>query len=133
MISISAVNGDNVGLNPTPGAMKAFLIYPNCTLSENPENSWREKPVDCFWVEASRQEARKKILPPSRDLFKMDDPEDHPNFYFLIAKDLSRIIQLFWVFPYSAMHGGDNPFKKIDAFEFESLEELKNIGRYPSG
>ncbi|HLG28279.1 MAG TPA: hypothetical protein VI423_10880 [Paenisporosarcina sp.] len=115
--------------------MKVLFYLPNCTLGELPsgEYYWSANVVDCYWVEATWHEAQNLIgeaidvgaVPKNTRLVAMDDPRDHENFYFLVAKDISRLMQMFWVWHCSAMNRIKDEFVWIEPFEIDCLADLQ--------
>lgn len=113
--------------------MKAYFIHPDCTLSENPENHWKEPPTDCIYLEgkfgttcaflADLEDAG--FIQGVKQLAAIDNPEDHLEFCFLLAVDYSRIIQIHWAWARSAMNTEKDKFIKFkEPFEFYNLSEL---------
>ena len=135
---VSAEPAD-LGQHRKESEMKVLFVWPDCPLGSDNGSitsvSWRCPKVDCYYVEAKYggaiflvdQAKELKIVSEDQWLAARDDPEDHKEYYFLIAKDLSRMIQLFWVWPYSGMNCSKEHFKWVKPVELDNLEELKSL------
>jgi hypothetical protein len=117
--------------------MKVLFVFPNLTLEWIDYcYTWSGAPIDMYYIEANWREANyligrwaieKGIVPENTRLLSLDDPTYHKNFYFFIAKDLSRIVQEFWVYPYSALNACKDYFVWIESVEIVEPEELKDL------
>lgn len=117
--------------------MKVLFIFPGHTLEWIDYcYSCNGVPVDMYYIEANWKEAiylierwavDHNIVPENTRLLSLDDPDHHKNFYFFIAKDLSRIVQTFWVYPYSALNPWKDNFIWIESVEISEPEELKDL------
>lgn len=102
---------------------------------------WGAPPVDCFWVEATKQEAEEVVFQrftpadqaESRSLADrhshmaaMMGAPDHP-YCFLVARDLSSIDSFQPHYPIANLWNGYSPFRSIPLKEVSNLEELKSI------
>lgn len=93
---------------------------------------WKNPKVGCFWVEANLLEVysifdRRDIPLEKCRLQLIDNPEDYPNFYFWISRDLSRFYQSFGCFPYSGMNGMKSRYIYFKPIDLKSLDDLKYI------
>lgn len=118
--------------------MKTYIYDPNNTYYCDPNtfvDTWSASKIGCFWIEATLQEVYCYIFNGAEDIVSgdkqclrlIDNPEDHPNFYFWVAKDLSRLWQSFSVFPYSGMNSMKENYIYFKPIEIKSLDELKYL------
>jgi hypothetical protein len=112
--------------------MKSRLIW---------RESWNNNDKDSFWIECTDQEVIDHILPLKSDpdflekIKKNNDPcrinenENEKTLcnFFLVSTDLEDIQSFRWVYPYSGLWNGYNPFEDIDLIDIDNLEHLKDI------
>lgn len=122
--------------------MKVRCFWPNCTYRNG---DWGAAPVDCFWVEATPEEAAGAVFPlmpaeraaASRELAErygqaaalMGNPA--AVHCFLVARDLSSIDPHQPHYPIANLWNAYSPFRAMPEVEVSDLSELREL-RLPS-
>lgn len=103
--------------------------------------TWYAAPIDAFWVEATLEEAEKRIFPilatekierskglaiKNQRYGNMFGYGDH-IYCFLVARDLSSIDSFRRDYPVSQMWNGDSPFRPIPLKDINDLKEVENV------
>jgi hypothetical protein len=111
--------------------MIVSLVWPNYSVHESDQGA---QPVDAFWVQCDVDDAVEKVMPAITD--KRFDPEAKtptsaefgPGFCFLVARDLTSVVQMPWVYPYSGLWNAYCPFRRLpESLTIDSLDELCDI------
>lgn len=114
--------------------MEIQLYWPRCS-------SFKQKPIDAYWIEASETEMMNIVYPilTQTEKAKFDSMKDvyiaktnsevakKDHYYFLISKDISNIITEAWYYPYSGMWNAYCPFKRVQAKLISNLDEIKSF------
>lgn len=112
--------------------------WPGCTYRER---RWNAEPIDCFWVEANREEAERQIFPlldrekvmlshemaaKGHGIAQPADGIARP-YCFLVAKDLSSIDPFQATYPYANLWNGYSPFREMAEKSLSTMEEIKSM------
>jgi hypothetical protein len=114
--------------------MKVKLYCPKC-------GYWDNKKIDYYWLECTREEAEKSVFPflspelkrQSKNYWEKSvkgeviDGVETDHLFYLVSKDLTKILPSFWQVPYSPQWGNYNPFEEIPEIELTDLREIQNI------
>ena len=98
--------------------------WPRCTYRER---RWNAEPIDCFWLEATREEAERQLfqllgqnkVALSNEMAAKGCGITQPTYgiarpyCFLLAKDLSSIDPFQANYPYANLWNGYSPFREM--------------------
>ncbi len=117
--------------------MKTSICDPDNTYYVNPltlKDTWKKPKKTCFWIEMTLSEVHSHLfideeyLSLKKHVLRLwDEPQIHPNFYFWVAQDLSRLYQSFGDFPYSSFNNMKERYIYFDPIELSSLKDLQKI------
>ncbi len=99
------------------------------------------EPIDSFWVEATYKEAKKAIFPflapeviersksyaIKGESIASQIGNTPRSYCFLVAQDLSTIEPFDVHYPFHQMWNGYSPFKELEEFHINTLEELTTV------
>ena len=107
--------------------MKLTFIWPNCPFHNG---EWNQPEIHSYWLECSRKDIDRHILPELNDKQKLRYEEIYKKypegFGFLVSGDLKSIWALPPQFPYSD-HWEVNPFISIKELDPGNLNEIITI------
>ncbi len=143
--------------------MRAYFFWKDCgvapaPLGQDQRDIWLKPLVDVFFVGATHDEARESIRPLMSPAYQvsldalfnagadgfvdfgngetdmLESFERDGRLYFIVARDLSRVIPWMWVYPISGMWG-QNPWKALGdlvsdwptGVEFAGLGDLAEL------
>jgi hypothetical protein len=119
-------------------AMIVRSVWPSCDYRQK---NWEATSMDCFWVEATHEEAIESVFPLlSRELeleseelaFECEDlaktiSQPPRSFCFLVARDLSSIDPFEVHYPFHQLWNAHSPFRSLADRTITSLHELAGI------
>ena len=115
-------------------AMIARLVWPDRQVGD--------REVDCFWIEATAEEAEESIMPhmtkqERRNYSLQKDhhrsrPKGEPGIpgsrvFFLVSRDGEYISFEPWYMPYSGLWNAYCPFVRIKPVSVQALGQLRDV------
>ncbi|HEX2914769.1 MAG TPA: hypothetical protein VH186_28515 [Chloroflexia bacterium] len=108
--------------------MLVKLVWRDCPFLNH---EWGHRKINSFWIEASESEAE-DFLKYALDtkLLQQDisiNRKPGEKLYFLVAQDLSSIMNFPGYYPYSGQWNMGSPFEELPESLIEDLRQLADI------